>query len=297
MMMRVPLARRALDADRAVEVHHQPSHDGEPQTGAALFRRIEIVEDPSSPRRRTFRGRCRRPSPGLPADSPSRSTTCVETVMRPGFDCRLSTALAIRFSRIRRNATGSPTTDGRLVRSVSNSTCSCPCAARTTSAISAFRSQSRRSDRRRQPLVARGQRLEIRDAGIDRRPPLGEHRRKRGRLVPFDLRQMAHHVPKRDEAVLDVVVDLTGQLADRRAPFGLAHAGRAGAQPCRKVAEEPGQSADFVRAGIEVDVEAIEIEHGRLFGKRRQRPADSRRHPHRQQQRGDSGPRGGHEKP
>ena len=113
------------------------------------------------------------------------------------------------------------------------------------------------------------------------------------RLVPFDLRQMAHHVAKRDEAVLDVVVDLAGQVADGRAPFGLAHAGRAGAQPRGKVAEQPGQSADFVRAGIEVDVEAIEIEHRRLFGKRRQRPADSRRHPHRQQQGGDAGPGGG----
>ena len=112
-------------------------------------------------------------------------------------------------------------------------------------------------------------------------------------LVPFDLRQMAHHVAKRDEAVLDVVVDLPGQLADGGAPFGLAHAGRAGAQPRRKVAEQPRQSADFVRAGIEVDVEAIEIEHGRLFGKSRQRSADARRHPHRQQQRGDAGSRGG----
>ncbi len=50
-------------------------------------------------------------------------------------------------------------------------------------------------------------------------------------LVPFDLRQMAHHVPKRDEAVLDVVIDLAGELADSGAPFGLAHAGGAGPQP------------------------------------------------------------------
>ena len=117
--------------------------------------------------------------------------------------------------------------------------------------------------------------------------------RKSAWLVPFDLRQMAHHVAKRDEAVLDVVVDLAGQLADGGAPFGLAHAGGAGAQPCGKVTEQPGQSADFVRAGIEVDVEAIEIEHGRLFGKGRQRSADSRRHPHRQQQGRDAGAHGG----
>ena len=78
--------------------------------------------------------------------SPSRSTTCVETVMRPGFDCRLSTALAIRFSRIRRNATGSPTTRGS-VRSGRSRTrhARAPARARTTSVISAFRSQSRRS--------------------------------------------------------------------------------------------------------------------------------------------------------
>ena len=68
----------------------------------------------------------------------------------------------------------------------------------------------------------------------------------------------------------------------------------------RRAARSPssrGQSADFVRAGIEIDVEAIEIEHGRLLGEGRQRPADSRRHPHRQQQRGDAGSRGGQEKP
>ena len=74
-------------------------------------------------------------------------------------------------------------------------------------------------------------------------------------------------------------------------------AGRAESQAVRQVAEQPGQSADFVRAGIEIDIEAIEIEHGRLFGEGRQRPADSRRHPHRQQQRGDAGSRGGQEKP
>jgi hypothetical protein len=58
-------------------------------------------------------------------------------------------------------------------------------------------------------------------------------------LVPFDLRQMAHHVPKRDEAVLDVVVDLAGELPDSGAPFGLPHAGGAGAQPGGKVTEKP----------------------------------------------------------
>ena len=120
--------------------------------------------------------------------------------------------------------------------------------------------------RGRQSLIARGQRLEIRDAGIDGLPPLGEHHRQGGRFVPFDLREMAHHVPKRDEPVLDVVIDLAGELADGGAPFGLAHAGGAGPQARRQIAEQPGQRADFVSAGIEVDVEAIEIEHGRLVG-------------------------------
>ena len=69
------------------------------------------------------------------------------------------------------------------------------------------------------------------------------------------------------------------------------------AQPRGEVAEQPRQRADFVGAGVELDVEAIEIEHGGLLGKRGQRPADSRRHPHRQQQRGDSGPGGGQQKP
>jgi hypothetical protein len=117
------------------------------------------------------------------------------------------------------------------------------------------------------------------------------------RLGAFDLREMAHHVSKRDEAVLDVVIDLPRQLADGGAALGLAHAGRAGAQSRGKVAEELRESADFVRTGIELDVEAIEIEHGRLFGERRQPPADARRHHDRQQQRGKGGSRGGREKP
>ena len=62
---------------------------------------------------------------------------------------------------------------------------------------------------------------------------------KGARLVACDLSQMAQHVPKWNQPVLDVVIDLAGQLADRRAPLGLPHAGRAGAQRSGKVAEEP----------------------------------------------------------
>jgi hypothetical protein len=81
---------------------------------------------------------------------------------------------------------------------------------------------------------------------------------------------MAHHVAKRDEPILDVVIDLASQVADGRASFGLAHAGRARAEPGRKVAEEPGQRTNFVSALVKVDVEAVEIEHGRL---QQERPA------------------------
>ena len=47
MLMRVPLPGSLSTPSRTVEVHHQPPHDGEPQTCAALLRRIEIVENPS----------------------------------------------------------------------------------------------------------------------------------------------------------------------------------------------------------------------------------------------------------
>ena len=209
--------------------------------------------------------------------------------MRPGFDCRLSTALAVRFSRMRRRATGSPTTRGRLAaRCVRSSTCSCAPADDVRDqgvevAIAPLR-------RRREPLVVRGQGLEIRNARIDRLAPLGEHRRERARVIPRDLRQMTHDVAERDEPILDVVVDLTGEIADGRAPFGLAHANRAGPQSTREIAKNARQRADLVGAGVEGDVETIEVEHGRLVGQRGQRSADPRRHPHRQQQCRGSGP-------
>ena len=108
---------------------------------------------------------------------------------------------------------------------------------------------------------------------------------------------MAHHVAKRDQPVLDVVIDLAREVADGGAPLGLAHAGGTGPQPRGKVTEQPGQGADFIGAGIEVDVETIEIEHGGLVGKGGQPSGDARRYPHGQQQRRGRGSKGGQEKP
>ena len=48
MMMRVPRPGALSTPMRAVKIHHQSSNDREPQTRAALLRRIEIVEDPPS---------------------------------------------------------------------------------------------------------------------------------------------------------------------------------------------------------------------------------------------------------
>ena len=139
--------------------------------------------------------------------------------------------------------------------------------------------------------------FEIREARIDRLPPLGVHRRKRGRVVALHLRQMTHHVAQRDEAVLDVVIDLPSQIADGGAVFGLAHAGGAAAQSRRELAEQPRQRADFVSALVELDVEPIEIEDGRLLGQSGERPADAGGHPHRQHERGDAGAGGRRQKP
>ena len=46
------------------EVHHQPPDDGQAQPGAALFRRVEIVEDPLRLVGGHPAAACRRPSPG-----------------------------------------------------------------------------------------------------------------------------------------------------------------------------------------------------------------------------------------
>ena len=120
--------------------------------------------------------------------------------------------------------------------------------------------------------------------------------RERG-LVLFDLLQMPDHVAKRDEPVLDVVIDLAGQVADGGASFGIAHAGRACSQAGREVAQKTGKRSDFVGTSAEAHVETIEIEHGRLRGKVGERFADPRRQPHAQQKRGDSSAHGGPQKP
>ena len=120
---------------------------------------------------------------------------------------------------------------------------------------------------------------------------------QRSRFVALDLRQVPHHVAQRDEAVLDVVIDLASEVANGGAPFCLAHASGAAAQPRGQIAEEPRQPAHFVGAGVELNVEPIEIEHGGLFRERRQRTTDSRGDPHSKHQRDDSGPCGGEQEP
>ena len=108
---------------------------------------------------------------------------------------------------------------------------------------------------------------------------------------------MTHHIAERDQPVLDVVVDLAGQVADGCPPFRFAYTGRARAESRSKVAEQPRQPADFVGPGIELDIETIEIEHRRLFGKSSQAPADPRRHPHCEDKREQACSRRGREQP
>jgi U3 small nucleolar ribonucleoprotein component len=121
--------------------------------------------------------------------------------------------------------------------------------------------------------------------------------RQRRRLVTLDLRQVSHHVPKRDETILDVVVDLASEVADSGAPLCLPHACGAASQARRQIAKEPREPSHFFRSGVELDVEPIEVEHGGLLRERRQWRADARRDPHAEHQRNDSGSGGSEEEP
>ena len=107
MMMRVPRPG-ALSTPIVPHVHHQPPHDREAQPGAALLRsgNRKISPAPSDVMPRPVSSTVMRT-----ACSPSRRIAAVEIVIRPGFPSRLSTALATRFSRMRRKAIGSPRTD------------------------------------------------------------------------------------------------------------------------------------------------------------------------------------------
>ena len=169
--------RRTIDTERAVKVHHQSSNDGEPQTCAALLRRIEVVEDPSS----LVSG---------------HSTTGVGDRHLDGRQITVS----INHLRRDRDATGfrlqavhrvgdqiledTPERDRvshnpRQIRQVGlELDMLVPLRGAYDVGDQRVQIAIAPVQRRRQSLIARGQRLEIREAGIDRAPPLGEHRRK-----------------------------------------------------------------------------------------------------------------------
>ena len=183
-MIRVPLPGSLSTAIAAAQIHHQPPHDGEPQTGAAFLRRVEIVENPAgllfghSAARVGDRERTRRLAVSLDHS--------VETLTRPGFDSRLSTALTVQIFEdapegdgisghhweIRRQVRRELGTVAPLLRA--NHLCD----QRVQIAIAPDRT-------RRQPLVAGRKSLKVGDAGIDCRTPLGEDDGKGAGLVAF----------------------------------------------------------------------------------------------------------------
>ncbi len=76
---------------------------------------------------------------------------------------------------------------------------------------------------------------------------------------------MAEYVADRRETVLDVVVHLACQLADRRAALRFLEATGASAETLGHRPEQPRQRAYFVSARApEIDIEAIEIDLGGL---------------------------------
>ena len=100
------------------------------------------------------------------------------------------------------------------------------------------------------------------------------------RALARGLHQVAEDVADGDEAVLDVVVHLTGEIAERDAPLGFSQPGGAGSQPLRHRAEQARERADLVVAvAREGDVEAIHVDLGGLLGEPAQRAADARREP------------------
>ena len=74
--------------------------------------------------------------------------------------------------------------------------------------------------------------------------------RERRGLVARHLRQVPQHVADRHQTVLDVVVDLSRQVARRDAALGLAQPGGAEAEPLGHGAERGGERADLVVASV-----------------------------------------------
>ena len=131
-----------------------------------------------------------------------------------------------------------------------------------------------------EPCVVAGQALEVGDTRLDGPLPVVERCGQSLRALARGLHQVAEDVADGDEAVLDVVVHLTGEIAERDAPLGFAQPGGAGSQPLRHRAEQARERADLVVAvAREGDVEAIHVDLGGLLGEPAQRAADARREP------------------
>ena len=145
--------------------------------------------------------------------------------------------------------------------------------ARTTSQTSAFTSQTSRRPRARAGRSCG-------PASRDRRrstpaSPAARRRRCPGlRPVARHLVEVAEHVPDRREAVLDVVIHLARQVAQRDPALRLAEPHRAGAEPPRHRAEQAGERADLVRpVGGEVLVQPVEVDRRGLVGELAERAA------------------------
>src|SRR5439155_24906804 len=95
-------------------------------------------------------------------------------------------------------------------------------------------------------VVARGA-LEIREARFDRRLTIPEPGSESVRALAGGLTKMPEHVPDRDQAVLDVVVHLAGEVAHRQPALGLAQARGPGAEPLGLGAVQAAWGADLFR--------------------------------------------------
>ncbi len=91
---------------------------------------------------------------------------------------------------------------------------------------------------------------------------------------------MPEYVADGDQAVLDVVVHLAGQVAHGQPALGLAQPRGTGAQPLGHGSEQPTQRTDLVRpVALERDIQPIHVHVGGLRRESGQRPADPRRQP------------------
>jgi hypothetical protein len=96
---------------------------------------------------------------------------------------------------------------------------------------------------------------------------------------------MAQHIPDRDQPVLHVVIDLSGQVAGCRAALHFAQPCRAQPEALGHGPEHAGQRADLVVpiAGERL-IQPVEVDGGGALGERRERAADACRQPPRREQ-------------